>query len=147
MGHSMAGANAIGRSGGPLVARANDVRIAHRSHFASQLAIDLDIETPPVRAQTTDFTWTLFSDLALLRFASKACSLKYAAKAFRDFYLLKVHAKVNASILTLRETILVHLKSATHVFRLLRIVNRKKPSLVWILRRSALLQVFTRYIH
>ena len=98
VGHSMAGANAIGRSGGPLVARANDVRIAHRSHFASQLAIDLDIETPPVRAQTTDFTWTLFSDLALLRFASKACSLKYAAEAFRDFYLLKVQKEGHAAI-------------------------------------------------
>lgn len=98
MGHSTATSDASGRGGGLLVPRANNIRVGHRSLFASQLASDLDIETPPVRAKTTEFTWTLFSNLALLRFASRACSLKYAAEAFRDFYLLKVQKEGHAAI-------------------------------------------------
>ncbi len=98
MGHSTATSDASGLGGGLLVPRANHIRVGHRSLFASQLATDLDIETPPVRAKTTEFTWTLFSNLALLRFASRACSLKYAAEAFRDFYLLKVQKEGHAAI-------------------------------------------------
>ncbi len=65
-------------------------RRVRQSTFAARLATDLNLDDGPIRASTTSFAWALFHDVALLRFASKSCNLKYKAGAFRDFYLLKI---------------------------------------------------------